>query len=230
MSCYFRSPKHRTRQLFVLTMRKLATRCQSWMYCSESKVQFLQKIWPLCAALSKSGGRCQTTRRGGTHRKGNRKQGRRCPIFMYLCPIYIYVCAFYGCTCLSQLRVFLNLLSLFCYLIDMVQVPSFRSRNVLEEKVRPRYRGKRAGKQAKERAVYKRHIITNLIRARRVSRKAKPAASSSGHTRLTGRLFVSTPPRNLALLIRLCRLLCSRIRCLFHQRSTKFEWPFAMQI
>lgn len=114
MSCYFRSPKHRTRQLFVLTMRKLATRCQSWMYCSESKVQFLQKIWPLCAALSKSGGRCQTSRRGGTHRKGNRKQGRRCPIFMYLCPIYIYVCAFYGCTCLSQLRVFLNLLSLFC--------------------------------------------------------------------------------------------------------------------
>lgn len=145
---------------------------------------------------------------------------------IYLCMRLLRLHMPFSAPCIFKLTIFILLF----YLIDMVQVPSFRSRNVLEEKVRPRYRRKRAGKQAKERAVYKRHIITNLIRARRVSRKAKPAASSSGHTRLTGRLFVSTPPRNLALLIRLCRLLCSRIRCLFHQRSTKFKWPFAMQI
>ena len=41
---------------------------------------------------------------------------------------------------------------------------------------------------------------------------------------LTVRSFVSTLPWNLALRIRLCRHLCSRMWCLFHQRSTKFEW------
>ena len=42
------------------------------------------------------------------------------------------------------------LISLF-YLIDMLQAPSFPNNDVLEEKVWPRYRGKRAGKQVKER-------------------------------------------------------------------------------
>ena len=113
----------------------------------------------------------------------------------------------FSAPCIFKLTTFILLF----YLIDIVQVPSSRNKNVLEEKVWPCYRGKRAGKQSKGRALYKRHIITTLIRTRPLSRKAKPAASSSGHTRLTEGLFVSTPSRNLALLIRLCRLLCSRM-------------------
>ena len=77
-----------------------------------------------------------------------------------------------------KLSIFISLF----YLVVMVQVPSFRNKDVLEEKVWPRYRGKRAGKQAKERALYKRYIISTVIRTRPVSRKAKPAASSLGHT------------------------------------------------
>lgn len=89
MSCCFRSPKHRTRQLVVLTMRKLATRCQSWMYSSESKGQFLQKIWPLCAVLSKYGGRGQTSGRGGTHRK--KKKGSKDVDVPFLCIYVTYI-------------------------------------------------------------------------------------------------------------------------------------------
>ena len=63
----------------------------------------------------------------------------------------------------------------------MVQARAFPNNDVLEEKVWPRYRGKRAGKQVKERETYKRHIITTITRSRPVSRKTKPTASSSGH-------------------------------------------------
>ena len=180
------------------------------MYSSESKGQFLQKIWPLCAVLSKSG-----SGRGGTHQKKKKKKEARTSMsHFYVFMSHIYLCVrllrlhmAFSAPCIFKLTTFILLF----YLIGIVQVPSFRNKNVLEEKVWPCYRGKRAGKQSKGRALYKRHIITTLIRTRPLSRKAKPAASSSGHNRLTVRLFVSTPPRNLALLIRLCRLLCSRM-------------------
>ena len=89
-----------------------------------------------------------------------------------------------------KLSIFISLF----YLVDMVQVPSFRNKDVLEEKVWPRYRGKHAGKQAKEQALYKRHIISTVIRTRPVSRKAKPAASSSGHTQANCKIICLDTP------------------------------------
>lgn len=135
-------------------MRKWPHDAKARCTARNRKSNFCKKIWPLCAVLSKSGGRGQTSGKTEHIEKETGSKDVDVPFYVFISHIYLCMRLLrlhmaFSAPCIFTLAIFILLF----YLIDMVQVPSFRNKNVLEEKVWPSYRGKRAGKQAKERAL-----------------------------------------------------------------------------
>ena len=65
------------------------------------------------------------------------------------------------------------------YLANMVHVPSYPNKEFFEGKIWPRYRGRRAGKQLREREIYNRHYISTITRPRSESHNTQPVPSAS---------------------------------------------------